>query len=186
MYICTVNQGNRNSTDFLPFKIAGSVDSRFVWFLVFSMSIPSVNRFLQTQKKRRNTLQGSFRRTNVKLIGGMAFLVFSVVFPINNHSPVWFRRVTVKHEELAVRSLFFRFYRRKHPENIDFRGVFVYNWRNSYLPWASYTSIKSFRESVDKYMSFYNNERPHSILSNRTPNSYESEYFSNSKEKQEC
>lgn len=49
-----------------------------------------------------------------------------------------------------------------------------------------YTSIKSFRESVDKYMSFYNNERPHSILSNRTPNSYESEYFSNSKEKQEC
>ena len=31
-------------------------------------------------------------------------------------------------------------------------------------------------------MSFYNNERPHSILSNRTPNSYESEYFSNSKE----
>ena len=49
-----------------------------------------------------------------------------------------------------------------------------------------YTSIKSFRESVDEYMSFYNNERPHSILSNRTPNSYESEYFSNSKEKQEC
>ena len=49
-----------------------------------------------------------------------------------------------------------------------------------------YTSIKSFRESCDKYMSFYNNERPHSILSNRTPNSYESEYFSNSKEKQEC
>ena len=49
-----------------------------------------------------------------------------------------------------------------------------------------YTSIKSFRESVDKYMSFYNNERPHSILSNRTPNSYEVEYFSNSKEKQEC
>ena len=49
-----------------------------------------------------------------------------------------------------------------------------------------YTSIKSFRESVDKYMSFYNNEGAHSILSNRTPNSYESEYFSNSKEKQEC
>ena len=49
-----------------------------------------------------------------------------------------------------------------------------------------YTSIKSFRESVDEYMSFYNNERPLSILSNRTPNSYESEYFSNSKEKQEC
>lgn len=49
-----------------------------------------------------------------------------------------------------------------------------------------YTSIKSFRESCDKYMSFYNNERPHSILLNRTPNSYESEYFSNSKEKQEC
>ena len=69
-------------------------------------------------------MQGSFRRTNVNLIGGMAFLVFSVIFPINNHPPALFRHVIVKHKELAVRSLFFRFYRRKHPENIDFRGVF--------------------------------------------------------------
>ena len=62
----------------------------------------------------------------------MAFLVFSVIFPINNHPPAVFRHMIVKHKELAVRSLIFRFYRRKHPENIDFRGVFGYHIRNSY------------------------------------------------------
>lgn len=57
-----------------------------------------------------------------KYLQNMAFLVFSVIFPINNHPPAVFRHMIVKHKELAVRSLIFRFYRRKHPENIDFRG----------------------------------------------------------------
>ena len=42
---------------------------------------------------------------------------------------------------------------------------------------------KDFYESVETYINFYNNDRPHSVLMNQTPNRYEAKYFSIHKDK---
>ncbi len=36
---------------------------------------------------------------------------------------------------------------------------------------------KDFFESVETYINFYNNDRPHSVLMNRTPDKFEAKYF---------
>ena len=36
---------------------------------------------------------------------------------------------------------------------------------------------KEFLQSVDTYMIFYNNKRPHSVLMNRTPSKFEANYY---------
>ena len=36
---------------------------------------------------------------------------------------------------------------------------------------------KDFFWSIDTYMTFYNNKRPHSILMNQTPGKFEAKYF---------
>lgn len=40
-----------------------------------------------------------------------------------------------------------------------------------------YKSINDFQKSVSEYISFYNNDRPHSFLRYTTPNKYENKYW---------
>ena len=47
----------------------------------------------------------------------------------------------------------------------------------------NYHSIDEFKECVEKYIHFYNTERPHATLDYKTPNAYESIYFSRQKQK---
>ena len=42
---------------------------------------------------------------------------------------------------------------------------------------------KDFFEGVATYINFYNNDRPHSVLMNQTPDKFESKYFNNNNEK---
>ena len=44
-----------------------------------------------------------------------------------------------------------------------------------------YRSEREFRESVDDYMRFYNEERPHKTLHYKTPNQFEAEYYNGGK-----
>lgn len=41
---------------------------------------------------------------------------------------------------------------------------------------------KDFFESIETYINFYNNKRPHSILMNQTPDKFEANYFNKYKE----
>lgn len=41
---------------------------------------------------------------------------------------------------------------------------------------------KIFFESIETYINFYNNKRPHSILMNQTPEKFEANYFNKYKE----
>lgn len=41
---------------------------------------------------------------------------------------------------------------------------------------------KDFFESIETYINFYNNKRPHSILMNQTPDKFEANYFNKNKE----
>lgn len=47
---------------------------------------------------------------------------------------------------------------------------------------TEFTSERKLREAIDSYMDFYNNKRPHHILSNQTPDAYEERYYSNHKD----
>ena len=40
-----------------------------------------------------------------------------------------------------------------------------------------YDTVEQLQESVDEYIHFYNDERPHQRLGMKTPNAFESEYF---------
>ena len=42
---------------------------------------------------------------------------------------------------------------------------------------------KDFFEGVATYINFYNNDRPHSVLMNRTPDKFENKYFNNNNKK---
>lgn len=42
---------------------------------------------------------------------------------------------------------------------------------------------KDFYESIETCINFYNNNRPHSVLINRTPDKFESKYFNNNNKK---
>lgn len=44
-----------------------------------------------------------------------------------------------------------------------------------------YDTLEQLQESVNKYIHFYNNERPHQRLGMKTPNAFEREYFEQSK-----
>ena len=41
----------------------------------------------------------------------------------------------------------------------------------------SYHSENEFKKSVEDYIGFYNNERPHAALDNKTPNAFENLYY---------
>ena len=41
-----------------------------------------------------------------------------------------------------------------------------------------YSSEKEFKQKVDSYMTFYNQQRPHRTLRNKTPNQVEIEFAS--------
>lgn len=40
-------------------------------------------------------------------------------------------------------------------------------------------SSESFFEAIVEYINFYNNQRPHSILMNQTPDGFETRYYRN-------
>ena len=42
---------------------------------------------------------------------------------------------------------------------------------------TKYKSEREFKESLAKYMTFYNTERPHSIIKYWTPDKWESKYW---------
>ena len=41
-----------------------------------------------------------------------------------------------------------------------------------------FPNYNSFKESIDEYVDFFNNKRPHHTLKNKIPSHYEEEYFS--------
>ena len=45
-----------------------------------------------------------------------------------------------------------------------------------------YTSEKDFRKSVDDFIRFYNETRPHMTLNYKTPTDFEEEYFEKARE----
>lgn len=61
---------------------------------------------------------------------------------------------------------------------------FFGNFKREALYRYRFKTEKDFFESIDEYMLFYNNSRPHSVLMNQTPDKYEAEYFRKHKEKQ--
>lgn len=42
-----------------------------------------------------------------------------------------------------------------------------------------YKFFEDLENSVDSYMEFYNNYRPHESLKNKTPNQFEAEFYEN-------
>lgn len=42
---------------------------------------------------------------------------------------------------------------------------------------SQYSSLNHFKDNIEKYMNFYNNERPHSTINFKTPNAYEQAFF---------
>ena len=42
-----------------------------------------------------------------------------------------------------------------------------------------YEFFEDLENSVDSYMEFYNNYRPHESLKNKTPNQFEAEFYEN-------
>lgn len=61
---------------------------------------------------------------------------------------------------------------------------FFGNFKREALYRYRFKTEKDFFESIDEYMLFYNNSRPHSVLMSQTPDKYEAEYFRKHKEKQ--
>ena len=68
---------------------------------------------------------------------------------------------------------------RKHlPYDNSVCESFFGNMKREELYRTNYKSEQHLRKSLKKYIEFYNNERPHSVLCNRTPNKVEAEYAS--------
>ena len=66
---------------------------------------------------------------------------------------------------------------RKHlPYDNSVCETFFGNMKCEELYRTNYKSERELRECIIKYIEFYNNERPHAILRNRTPNRAEAEY----------
>ena len=42
---------------------------------------------------------------------------------------------------------------------------------------TNYRSVDEFKEGVARYIQFYNNERPHSVIGYKTPNAYETAFY---------
>lgn len=69
---------------------------------------------------------------------------------------------------------------RKHlPYDNSVCESFFGNMKREELYRTNYRSERELREGIIRYIEFYNNERPHSILRNRTPNRAEAEYANN-------
>lgn len=60
---------------------------------------------------------------------------------------------------------------------------FFGNFKREALYRYRFKSEKDYFESIETYINFYNNKRPHSFLMNRTPDKYEADYFRKHKEK---
>ncbi len=54
---------------------------------------------------------------------------------------------------------------------------FFKNFKQEEIYRKDYSSEKEMLRSVTRYMEFYNNERPHTIIGYKTPNKYEAEYY---------
>ena len=54
---------------------------------------------------------------------------------------------------------------------------FFKNFKQEEIYRKDYSSEKEMLRSITRYMEFYNNERPHSIIGYRTPNKHEEEYY---------
>ena len=44
-----------------------------------------------------------------------------------------------------------------------------------------YTTTLELKESIDEYIDFYNDYRPHAALKGKTPNEFENDYFNNNR-----
>ncbi len=54
---------------------------------------------------------------------------------------------------------------------------FFKNFKQEEIYRKDYSSEKEMLCSITRYMEFYNNERPHTIIGYKTPNKYEAEYY---------
>ena len=76
-------------------------------------------------------------------------------------------------KDLGVRQSFSR----KHlPYDNSVCESFFSNMKREELYRTNYKSEREVRECITKYIEFYNDKRPHSILRNRTPNKAEAEF----------
>ena len=41
----------------------------------------------------------------------------------------------------------------------------------------NYHSVEEFKKRLDAYVSFYNNERPHTTLNYKTPQAFEQQFY---------
>lgn len=60
---------------------------------------------------------------------------------------------------------------------------FFKNMKTEELYRKDYTSENHFRRSVDKYIEFYNTQRPHSVIQYQTPDKYEERYYAKNSKK---
>ncbi len=63
------------------------------------------------------------------------------------------------------------------PYDNSVMGSFFGSFKREALYRYRFKTEKDFFQSVDTYMTIYNNERPHSILMNQIPAKFEAKYF---------
>lgn len=54
---------------------------------------------------------------------------------------------------------------------------FFSNFKQEEFYRRNYTSVKDLEDSIDQYMTYYNDKRPHSSINNMTPNAKENKYY---------
>ena len=54
---------------------------------------------------------------------------------------------------------------------------FFSNFKQEELYRHEYKTAEDLKRSINKYMVFYNNERPHSVIRYQTPNKAEAKYY---------
>jgi transposase InsO family protein len=77
-------------------------------------------------------------------------------------------------DSLHVRQSFSRAYT---PYNNSVCESFFSSMKREELYRHKYSTIAEFKRSVDKYMIFFNNERPHKTLKYKTPDKYEADFW---------
>lgn len=56
---------------------------------------------------------------------------------------------------------------------------FYANFKREEYNTKEYKFFEDLENSVDSYMDFYNNYKPHESLKNKTPNQFEAEFYKN-------
>ena len=63
------------------------------------------------------------------------------------------------------------------PSHNDIMESFFSSLKQEELYRHRFHSVSEFKNSVNNYINFYNNERPHSAMNYKSPNVYEDQFF---------